>query len=132
MDAGVLGFSNRWYPEGIERAQRRILPDGQEIAIFTLPYFLASKIEAFLGRGKGDYYGSRDIEDLVAVLDGAEGVREEVRAGPETVLAYLRERFAAFLRDELFEQSVAGHLGPKAGAGRTQRVLEALRDLAKE
>jgi hypothetical protein len=92
------------------------LPDGQEIAIFTLPHFLASKVEAFLGRGKGDFYGSEDVEDIIAVIDGAEDVREKVLAGPETVRAYLREQFAVLLRNELFEQSVAGHLGPKAGA----------------
>ena len=130
MDAGVLGFSNRWYPEGVEHAERRTLPDGQEIAIFTLPYFLASKVEAFLGRGRGDFYGSEDIEDIIAVIDGAEDVREKVFAGPETVKAYLREQFAVLLRNELFEQSVTGHLGPKTGAGRIQRVLEVLRELA--
>ena len=37
IDAGVLGFSNRWYPEGVEHAEKRNLPDGQEVSIFTLP-----------------------------------------------------------------------------------------------
>ena len=131
MDAGVLGFSNRWYPEGVEHAERRILPEGQEISIFTLPYFLASKIEAFLGRGKGDFYGSQDIEDIIAVIDGAEDARGKVLAGPETVKAYIREQFTALLRNEHFEQSVAGHLGPKAGAGRIQWALQVLRLLAE-
>lgn len=130
MDAGVLGFSNRWYPEGIEHAERRTLPDGQEISIFRLPYFLASKIEAFLGRGRGDFYGSQDLEDIVAVIDGAEDVQEKVLAAPEAVKAYLREQFTELLRNELFEQSVTGHLGPKAGIGRIQRTLQVLRQLA--
>lgn len=130
MDAGVLGFSNRWYPEGVEHAERRTLPDGQEIAIFTLPYFIASKIEAFLGRGKGDFYGSQDIEDILAVINGAEDARAKVLAGPETVKAYLREQFTDLLRNEIFAQSVTGHLGPKAGPGRIQRALQVLRDLA--
>ena len=130
MDAGVLGFSNRWYPEGVEHAERWTLPDGQEISIFSLPYFLASKIEAFLGRGKGDFYGSQDIEDIIAVIDGAKDVREKVLASPETVMAYIREQFSAFLRNELFEQSVTGHLGPRTGAGRVQIVLKLLAEVA--
>lgn len=132
IDAGVLGFSNRWYPEGVEHAEKRNLPDGQEVAIFTLPYFLASKIEAFLGRGKGDFYGSRDIEDIVAVIDGAEDARKKILSAPETVQAYIRKEVGVLLRNELFVQSVTGHLGSKAGAGRIRRVLEVLREMAGE
>lgn len=130
IDPGVLGFSNRWYPEGVEHAEKRNLPDGQEVAIFTLPYFLASKIEAFLGRGKGDFYGSKDIEDIVAVIDGAEDAREKILGAPETVRTYIGKEFDALLRNELFVQSVTGHLGLRAGAGRIQRVLQVLRELA--
>lgn len=76
------------------------------------------------------FYGSRDIEDIVAVIGGAEDAREKVLAGPETVRAYLREQFTALLRNELFVQSVTGHLGPKAGPGRFQRILKVLRESA--
>lgn len=129
IDAGVLGFSNRWYPEGVEHAEKRNLPDGQEVSIFTLPYFLASKIEAFLGRGKDDFYGSQDIEDIVAVIDGAEDARDKILGAPETVRAYIRKEFGALLRNEVFTQSVTGHLGPRAGAGRVQRVLRILQEI---
>jgi hypothetical protein len=32
-------------------------------------YFCASKLEAFGDRGKNDYLGSRDLEDLIAVVE---------------------------------------------------------------
>ncbi len=70
------------------------------------------------------------IEDIMAVIDGAEDAREKVLAGPETVKAYIREQVTALLRNELFEQSVTGHLGPKAGPGRIQRALQVVRELA--
>jgi predicted nucleotidyltransferase len=60
-DPKILGFSNRWYKPGVEKAVKVSLPAGDEISIFTVPYFLASKVEAFLGRGKRDFYGSRDF-----------------------------------------------------------------------
>ncbi|MCU1328259.1 MAG: hypothetical protein JWN34_3629 [Bryobacterales bacterium] len=41
-----------------------------EVRVVTAPYFLATKIEAFLGRGKGDYLWSHDLEDLIFVIDG--------------------------------------------------------------
>lgn len=59
----VLGFNNRWYAEGIANTRKAELPDGQQIEIFSVPYLLASKIEAFGDRGRGDFLGSRDIED---------------------------------------------------------------------
>ncbi len=130
MDASVLGFANRWHPEGVERAEKRTLPDGLEVAVFTLPYFLASKIEAFLGRGKGDFYGSEDIEDIVAVIDGAEDALEKVHGATDAVRAYIREQVGALLRDDLFVQCVPGHLGPRAGPLRVERVLSVLRELA--
>ncbi|MBI5883978.1 MAG: hypothetical protein HZB91_12840, partial [Elusimicrobia bacterium] len=95
IDAAVLGFSNRWYSEGILNAEKKVLPDGQGISVFSLPYFLASKLEAFMGRGKGDFYGSKDIEDIIVVVDGAREVRESVLGAPEAVRACIREEFSA-------------------------------------
>ena len=66
----VLGFNNRWYAEGMANTRKAELPDGQEIEIFSAPYLLASKIEAFSDRGRGEFLVSRDIEDIVTVLDG--------------------------------------------------------------
>ena len=129
-DEAVLGFSNRWYPDGMAHAEKRTLPDGQEIAIFSPPYFLASKIEAFLGRGKNDFYGSQDIEDIITVIDRAEDLRDKVLGAPKTVKTYIGEKFGSFLSDELFVQSVTGHLGPGVGPGRMERALELLRGLA--
>jgi hypothetical protein len=34
----------------------------------TAPYFLATKIEAFYGRGKKDFLASHDMEDIINKL----------------------------------------------------------------
>ena len=36
----------------------------------TAPYFMATKIEAFYGRGGDDFLGSHDMEDIITVIDG--------------------------------------------------------------
>jgi len=59
-DESVLGFTNRWYPEAIAHRVSCRLPDGQNIWIFSPIYFLASKVEAFRGRGK-DWRYSKDM-----------------------------------------------------------------------
>lgn len=131
-DAAVLGFSNRWYTEGMANAQTRELPDGQSIKILTLPYFLATKIEAFLGRGKGDFYGSPDIEDIITVLDRADGVVAAITSAPAAVKAYLEEKLRSLLKNEVFVQSITGHLGPGTGKGRVDRIEQMLEELTKE
>ncbi len=68
IDEGVLGFSNYWYKEAIVHAKEMILPSGKAIRVVTPGYFLATKFEAFAGRGKGDFF-SHDIEDIVFVME---------------------------------------------------------------
>ena len=66
----ILGFSNPWYPLALDTATRVALPSGREIRLITAPVFLATKLEAFDGRGNGDYLSSHDLGDLIAVVDG--------------------------------------------------------------
>lgn len=67
-DGEVFGFTNKWYKEGVEKAVQLKSPL-PEVKIFSFPYFLATKMEAFLGRGDGDYQGSPDMEDIISVLE---------------------------------------------------------------
>jgi hypothetical protein len=53
-ELSILGFSNSWYSQGISQSSPYILPSGRQIQIFSVVYLLASKIEAFRGRGKDD------------------------------------------------------------------------------
>src|SRR5262249_42054633 len=69
-DETILGFSNRWYVAAMVHSERIDLEKNLIVRIATAPYFLATKIEAFKGRGKNDYLASHDLEDLVAVIDG--------------------------------------------------------------
>jgi len=75
--AELLGFGNRWYAAALHHAQERKL-GRLSIRVVSAPYFLATKLEAFDGRGKGDYQASHDLEDLVAVIDGRPEAVEEV------------------------------------------------------
>ena len=56
----ILGFTNRWYQPGFKNAITHILGE-EQIKIFSLPYFLASKLEAFVDRGNKDGRTSKDF-----------------------------------------------------------------------
>src|SRR5208283_2177257 len=68
-DSSILGFSTRWYHPALKNAQRTRI-GVSEIRVITAPYFLATKMEAFHGRGQNDFRMSHDLEDIVTVVDG--------------------------------------------------------------
>lgn len=122
VEGKILGFTNGWYSEGFQKAVAATLPDGQGIRIFALPYFIASKIEAFKGRGKGDFAASTDLEDIITVLDGVPDFQVRMQQALEDVRSYLQDSFAAFRGDERFWDYLEGHLPP---IGRKERVVRA-------
>jgi predicted nucleotidyltransferase len=65
----VLGFHNRWYVEGFRDSMAYDIGDQETIRIFSPPYFLASKIDAFNDRGHNDGRSSSDFEDIVYILN---------------------------------------------------------------
>ena len=131
-DPELLGFSNRWYPEAVHRAVECELPSGLWIRLVTSPYFLATKLEAFFGRGRGDFFGSHDLEDFVAVMDGRPEVIEETLAASPELRRYLAKTLTTLLGDPDFVYSLQGHLPPDHGSqGRLPMVLEMIGTLAR-
>jgi len=123
-DPRILGFSNKWYQEGIKNAIETKLPNGDKVQIFSLPYFVATKLEAFFGRGQGDFRLSSDFEDIVTVLVGQKDF-EALQSAPDAVKAYLKKHFRAFVGDPVFIEALSAHLDP--GPDR-QKMAEKLLD----
>jgi predicted nucleotidyltransferase len=129
--SNILGFTNRWYEEAIKQATEISLPNGDRIRVISAPMMLATKLEAFHGRGQGDYMASRDIEDFITIVDGRVELMSEVAKSSEEVQIYLREEIDDLLSDNRFVDSVAGHLHPDAASqARLALVIERLRALA--
>jgi predicted nucleotidyltransferase len=133
-EGAVLGFSNRWYRDGVAKAEQVMLPNGERVYVFSAPYLLASKLEAFHDRGREDFQASKDLEDVIALLDGHPEAEEKINAAPAEVRQYLREELARMLADERFLLSLEGHLAagiPIAeGERRLRKCLELIRRIA--
>lgn len=54
-----IGFNNKWYPEGFNQAVDYIIEKGSAVKILSAPHFIATKFEAFKGRGNNDGRMSR-------------------------------------------------------------------------
>jgi len=130
-DRSILGFSNRWYSGAMRTAERIRLPDGIEICMVTAPFFLATKLEAFYGRGNGDFIASHDLEDLIALLDGRATIVKEVSECVE-LQAYLSEAFATLLENEEFQDALPGHLPADAASqGRIGIILDRMKEISR-
>lgn len=131
-DPAILGFSNQWYPDAIHSALTVGLPESQlTIRLVAPAYFLGTKLEAFFGRGQGDYYGSHDLEDLLAVVDGRPVIEREIENAPPALRAYLSEKLGALLADAQFCYALAGHLpGDPGSQARVPILLRRLKAIA--
>ncbi|MBU2884506.1 hypothetical protein KO507_01860 [Gilvimarinus agarilyticus] len=97
-NAEVLGFSNRWYSEALNAAQAQMLSSSIRIRLVTPPYFLATKLEAFKGRGNNDLLESHDAEDIFNLVDGRAELATELPMAPEELRQYLAEEFGKLLK----------------------------------
>ena len=131
LDKKILGFSNRWYKAAMEASVTKKLRDGLEIRMVTAPYFIATKLEAFKGRGGGDFLGSHDLEDVVSVVDGRETLSAEVREAGTNLSQYVGGEIAKLLANPGFIDASPGFLLPDAASqSRIGIVLGRLHDLA--
>jgi hypothetical protein len=131
LDEKILGFSNRWYRAAMEAStMHQLLPDLQ-IRVVTGPYFLATKIEAFKGRGQGDFVASHDLEDLIFVIDGRSTIVEEVQTERPLLREYLATEITGLLVAPRFIDALPGYLLPDtASQARIGTVLRRLKALA--
>lgn len=116
LDEKILGFSNRWYRPAMESAEQRELESELRIRVVTAVYFCATKLEAFIGRGKGDYLSSHDLEDLVAVIDGRAEITEEIGSAKEDVRTYIAGEISKLLSTHAFVDALPGYLLPDAAS----------------
>jgi hypothetical protein len=132
LDQKILGFSNRWYREAMDEAAVLMLEPSLKIRSITAPFFLATKLEAFKGRGGRDYFASHDLEDVLSVVDGRPELLQEVRAARDDLQAYLALELSALLRDSSFIDALPGHLLPDtASQSRIPMLLRRIEDLTQ-
>jgi hypothetical protein len=129
-DAGVLGYSNQWYPDGIRYAVTKILPEGIPIKVFSLPYLVASKIEAFEHRGTGDLYGSRDVEDILLITSYADEFPGELQKSERKLKVFISRWFEALLNRRGVADIIASSFSPYSDEGQVVRTLDVIRSIA--
>jgi predicted nucleotidyltransferase len=127
-DENVLGFGNRWYQDAMASASSYPLTDELSIRLVSPVYFMATKLEAYKGRGNNDPLDSRDIEDILNLVDGREELLDEIKAAASDVQGYIAAEISQLLNVSDFEYAVQSQA--RGDAGREDVIFERLEALA--
>ena len=131
MSTQAIGWApgNRWFLTGFPHA-RKVKLDEVEINVLPLPFFLASKFDAFFDRGITDVYASTDLEDLVYLLSHTSDVVAQISDAPQEVKSYLIECAQQVLGNSSILSAIPGHLSYDNPDEQLETVLTKLKQIA--
>lgn len=101
--------SNLWFAQGFKKAITKTL-DEVTIKVLPLPYFLATKMEAFFDRGVMDVYASHDLEDIVYLFNYTTDIDEQILAAEKEIKDFLMEKLKIFTNDNTILTAIRGSL----------------------
>lgn len=130
VDEAILGFSNRWYGLAVDTATWLDPGNGRHLRLVSAPCLVATKLEAFHGRGRGDYLASHDLEDVLTVVDGRPELLDEMAGADAGLRRFVEQSLAALLADRGFLNVLPGLVIDDGSSARWRVLLERLRALA--
>ena len=130
-DSKVLGFTNRWYEEGIEIKIQKTLPDGTDVFVFPPEYYLAAKFEAHKGRGGNDLRQSHDFEDIIYILDNCPNILENISCSNPSVKEYLKSECQNLLDNPSIIEGIETALPYGSGEESGDIIGKLIREIAE-
>lgn len=129
-DPDVLGFTNIWYDDGVTNKITKTLPDGQQIFVFPVEYYVAAKFEAHKGRGGNDLRQSHDFEDIIYIFDNCPDILINIQNAPEDVKEYLKQECQTLLANDNLTEGIETALPYGSDEESTDIILELIESIA--
>lgn len=120
--------SNPWFAAGFEKAITKKI-DEVTIKVLPLPYFLATKMEAFFNRGMKDVYASHDLEDITYLFNYTTNIDEQILASEKKVKLFLIEKLKAFKKDNAILTAIRGSLYYSQADERMEIIQERIHNI---
>jgi len=125
----ILSFGNCWYQMAWETADDYLITEETSIRLVKPVYFVATKLQAYLGRGNNDPLASRDIEDLLNIFDGRREITNEILDASPELLEFIAKQISALLDDASFVYAVQS--ASLNDSGREELIYKRLEQIAK-
>ncbi len=127
-----LGFSNKWYKDGIINSVPINLNEASVIQVFKVPYFLASKMEALEKERDGkDFRWNKDFDDIVYIFDNRTTLSEDILRADEEVKSYLKQAINRLLLRPGIDEDIAANLGYYHSTERQERIIKIWQEIAE-
>ncbi|MGB3946746.1 MAG: nucleotidyl transferase AbiEii/AbiGii toxin family protein [Bacteroidia bacterium] len=126
-----IGFTNKWYPEGFNQAVDYVIDERCTVKILRSPYYIATKLEAFKGRGENDGRTSQDFEDIVYILENRKAIWEEIDNADQAVKDYLRSEFLNLLKRPDFFEWIDCHVERGVSQPASYMIFEKLKKITE-
>jgi len=130
-DPDVLGFTNIWYDDGVTNKITKTLPDGQQIFVFPVEYYVAAKFEAHKGRGGNDLRQSHDFEDIIYIFDNCPDILGNIQNAHEDVKEYLKQECQTLLANDNLTEGIETALPYGADEESTDITLELIKNIVE-
>lgn len=130
MTTKTVGWapSNPWFEKGFNKAIPVDLED-IIIKVLPLPYFLATKMEAFFNRGIKDIYASHDLEDLVYLFNYTTDIDTQVLASDQELKLYLGEKLGNLTENRTIMTAIRGSLYYEQADERMEIIKERFQNI---
>jgi predicted nucleotidyltransferase len=130
-DGNILGFTNRWYKDGVSNAIDLSLNEQTTIQVFPVTYFLASKIEALKAiRHGSDYRLNSDFEDIIYIFDNRTMLLQDILDADDEIKDYLKTEITELLKRPFIEEEIAANLEFGNRNTRKERILSMFKTLS--
>lgn len=133
MNTKAIGWApaNQWFASGFA-LKETVEIEEQSIQILPLPYFLASKFEAYNNRGKDEPRTSHDFEDIVYVLDNRTDIARQIMTAPNDVKPFLKNEFERILKDKAKQEAILGNLFYETRDERFNMMIQKLKIIVND
>ena len=123
--------SNPWFEHALRTAGIKTLRH-VAVRVVSAPCFVATKLVAFEDRGKGDFYGSHDLEDIMTVVDGRGSLAAELADEDEFLRTFVSTGIRRLLGFPGFVDALPGYLdSDEASQQRLPILLDRLQAISK-
>jgi len=128
VDMPEIGCQSRILELGFKYAEPHQIEEDLVINALSAPSFLAAKLEAFEDRGLRDLPVSKDLGDIVMLLDGRIGLAGEVEQAPPEIRRFIADKMGRLLANGQVLDVISDMLREQ---GRERLLLELMRNLSK-
>ena len=134
MNSTAIGWApaNPWFAPGFSLKESLDI-EGLTIQILPLPYFIATKFEAYNSRGKNDPRTSQDFEDIVYILDNRTDLTKIlINISPRDVKVFLNGEFSKILAQPELQEAISSNLFYETRDERFSMIMEKLKAINEE